>query len=85
MWRTRIEKYNFKWLVNTLRDWLIIKLGGYTKGEHNKYRKTVYKHICDLKPIAGLTDDENVLIRNYRTDKLLHKGEAVIRCGRVKK
>ena len=74
--------YTFKELMDKLRNWLIKILGGCAKKEFNTYRSTVYKNVKAMRLIEGLTDDEKLMLHEYRTDKLLRQGKAKINFNR---
>ena len=66
-----------------MKDYLIKLLGGCTKKEFKTYKRTVYKHIKAMKLIDGLTEDEELILRQYREERALRKGKAKLQCDRL--
>jgi len=64
--------------IELIKNSLIRWLGGCTKKEFLTYKKTVYKHVKEMKLVKGLTEDEEIMLKQFREDKLLRAGKAKI-------
>lgn len=69
--------------MDKLKDYLIKLLGGCTRKEFRTYKRTVYKHIKAMKLIDGLTEDEELILRQYREERALRKGKAKLNYDRL--
>lgn len=75
------EELGFRFILNKL----IKLLGGYTKTELEKYRLTIRKQLNKMKCETKLNETEKLILRQYREDMLIRKGNiAINRDRRIK-
>lgn len=65
------NNFGFRFILNQI----IKVLGGYTKEELKSFKLTILKKIKEVQSKDDLSEDEKLVLRQYRTDMLIHGGK----------
>lgn len=67
-----------------MKEYIIKKLGGYTSNEIKAYKKTIYKHLKEMKIKEELSEDEKIIISEHRKEILCRQAKAKLNNDRRK-